>query len=190
MKHVIKKVISIGLAVVLIAGFAGCKETTDKNSAGNLNEVKDVQPEIVLWYTNDELSDYMEEAAKEYSAKNQITITPKLVSAMDYIENINQAVLEDGTAPDLFVAENSNLEKLYLAGLTLENTDETYVENSYYKTALNAFTYKNKLLAYPMYFERAIYYIIRIMLQKHRKRLMRFSHLQTNLMPGGCGSNL
>jgi maltose-binding protein MalE len=153
LKHIIKKVISISLTVVLIACFTSCKETTNENVADNSNETKDVQPEIVVWYTNSDLSDYIDEAAKEYSTENNIIVTSKLVSAMDYIENINQAVLGDEIAPDLFVAENSNLEKLYLAGLTLQNTDETYSENSYYETALNAFTYKNKLLAYPMYFE-------------------------------------
>lgn len=159
MKRIFKSIISISLSVILVSGLVGCSGQTKETMA--TNETKAVEEtaatneptEIVLWYTNKDLSNYIEEAAKEYSASNNIIISPKLVSDIDYIENINQAVLANEAAPDLFIAENSDLEKVYLAGLTKENQDTTYSEENYYKTALNAFTYKDKLLAYPLYFE-------------------------------------
>jgi maltose-binding protein MalE len=153
MKHRIKKVISIGLAIALIGGFTGCGQPVKENQNETLEEAKEEQNEIILWYTNDALSTYIEEAAKEYETNTKIKVTSKLVSPIDYIENINQAVLSNQAAPDLFISENRNLEKLYLAGLTTEIADETFTENQYYETALNAFTYKEKRLGYPLYFE-------------------------------------
>jgi maltose-binding protein MalE len=159
MKRIFKSIISFSLSVILVSGLVGCSGQPKETMA--VNETKAAEDaaatneptEIVLWYTNEELSNYVDAAAKEYSASNNIIINPKLVSEIDYIENINQAVLANEAAPDLFIAENSDLEKVYLAGLTKENQDTTYLEENYYKTALSAFTYKDKLLAYPLYFE-------------------------------------
>lgn len=153
MKRVIKKVISISLSIILVAGLVGCTNKTQDTLAVVSTEETQASTEIILWYTNEELTDYIENAANEYATLNNRVVIPKLVSEIDYIENINQAVLSGEAAPDLFVAENCDLEKLYLAGLALENQDTTYSEENYYKTALNSFTYKDKLLAYPLYFE-------------------------------------
>ncbi|MFA9378097.1 MAG: extracellular solute-binding protein [Lachnotalea sp.] len=153
MKRIIKNILSIALSAALVGGLVGCTEQIKETSTTSSEESSTEPKELVLWYTNEKLSDYIEEVSQEYGAANNIVITPKLVSAIDYIENINQAVLLNEAAPDLFISENCDLEKLYLAGLTLENQDETYSEDNYYKTALNAFTYKDKLLAYPLYFE-------------------------------------
>lgn len=152
MKNITRKILSIGLSLALLGSLSGCKLQTDKKAV-ETTATSIEKSEIVLWYTNEELSDYIEAAANEYESENHVAVNTKLISAIDYIENINQAVLSEDLEPDLFIAENSNLEKIYLAGLALENSDEVLSENNYYKTALSAFTYKDKLLAYPMYFE-------------------------------------
>lgn len=114
------------------------------------------QQELVVWYTNGALTKYLEEMSEQYSKENSTSIVLEQVSQIDYIENINQAVLSDNSktsAPDLFIAENSELEKLYLAGLCKENDDKDFNESNFPSTTLESFTYKNKLLAYPLYFE-------------------------------------
>lgn len=153
MRRVLKKGVSIGVSIVLLAGLAGCTAQTKENFTPVSNEATKASEEMIIWYTNEELSTYIEAASNEYGAAHNITVIPKLVSEIDYIENINQAVLSDEAAPDLFIAQNCDLEKLYLAGLTTKNQDTLYTEENYYKTALDAFTYKDKLLAYPLYFE-------------------------------------
>ncbi len=153
MKRMIKKLISISLSIVLVAGLVGCKIQSQEKLAVESSTEEKESSEIILWYTNEELTDYIEDAANEYATLNNCMVIPKLVSEIDYIENMNQAVLSDEAAPDLFIAENCDLEKLYLAGLALENQEASYTEENYYKTALDSFTYKDKLLAYPLYFE-------------------------------------
>ncbi|WP_180272596.1 extracellular solute-binding protein [Konateibacter massiliensis] len=151
MKRMIKRVLSVGLCFVLIGVMAGCNLKVQEKEEVSTAAVEETT-QIVLWYTNEELSEYIDKAAKEYEADNAVKVKTKLVSSIDYIETINQAVLEEDSAPDLFIAESSNLEKIYLAGLALEHTEEVSKEN-YYETARNAFTYNDKLLAYPLYFE-------------------------------------
>lgn len=153
MKRFFKSVISISLSLVLVSGLVGCSGQTKETVAVSNQSEAEEPSNLVLWYTNEDLSAYIEEAAKEYALNNNVVVTPKLVSEIDYIEKINQAVLSNEAAPDLFIAENCDLEKLYLAGLTSENQDTTYSEENYYKTSLNAFTYEDRLLAYPLYFE-------------------------------------
>ncbi|MBA4688057.1 MAG: extracellular solute-binding protein [Candidatus Galacturonibacter soehngenii] len=152
MKYIKKRLISIGMCACLLSTLTGCG-TYFGNEAVETTTLSKEPKELVLWYTNEELSEYIEKTVSEYEATNHVSITTKLVSGIDYIENMNQAVLSEDQAPDLFIAENSNLEKIYLAGLSTDITDEVLNENNYYKTALNAFTFKDKILAYPMYFE-------------------------------------
>lgn len=140
------------MCACLLSTLTGCSSYF-KDKAVETTTLAEESKELVLWYTNEELSEYIEKAVSEYEKVNQVSITTKLVSGVDYIENMNQAVLSEDQAPDLFIAENSNLEKIYLAGLSAEITDDAVNENTYYKTALNAFTFKDKLLAFPMYFE-------------------------------------
>lgn len=153
MKRFIKKAFSIVLSIVLIGSLIGCEKQSKNQSVETLSESVEEQKEIILWYTNEELSNYINEVSKEFETDYNVIVHSKLVSAMDYIESINQAVLNDEAAPDLFISENNNLEKIYLAGLALESSDDIFSENNYFETSLDAFTYKGKILAYPMYFE-------------------------------------
>lgn len=152
MKCITRKIISIGLSIVLLGGLTGCTQK-DKTAAETVSTAVEFPKELVLWYTNEELTNYINASVNAYQEEYHVKVTPKLVSAIDYIENMNQATLSEDVAPDLFIADSSSLEKIYLAGLSTENTDETLTEDNYYKTALHAFTYKDKVLAYPLYFE-------------------------------------
>ena len=76
---------------------------------------------LTLWYTDDKLSSYLVEAAGEFEEKHHVTVTLQLVTAVDYIENINTASISDLGGPDLFITSSELLEKARLAGLTVEN---------------------------------------------------------------------
>lgn len=152
MKYIKKRLISIGMCACLLSTLTGCGTYFGNEAVETTTSLKEPK-ELVLWYTNEELSEYIEKAVSGYEAANHVSIKTKLVSGVDYIENMNQAVLSEDQAPDLFIAENSNIEKIYLAGLSTDITDKVLNEDNYYKTALNAFTFKDKILAYPMYFE-------------------------------------
>ncbi len=110
---------------------------------------------LTLWYTDDKLNAYLVEAAAEFEERHQVEITLQLVTAVDYIENINTASISDLGGPDLFVTSSELLEKARLAGLAVENDSFTRqeLEASFPQKALDAATCGGKLMAYPFYFE-------------------------------------
>lgn len=108
-----------------------------------------------IWYADETLSDYMNNAAVAYGEKNNLRVIPTLVSESEYLEAINQTSVQTDSVPDLFVLSNDSLEKAYLAGLATEIIDDRNVVSgdNFPKTALDAVTYKDKKIAYPLYYE-------------------------------------
>ncbi len=111
---------------------------------------------VRIWYTDDALTPYLQSEAVAYSeSHNKVRIEPVLVSGLEYLEAINKASLEEDNYPDLFIITNDSLEKAYLAGLALEvdNGEDFLDEEVFPAAAINSVTYKDKLIAYPFYFE-------------------------------------
>jgi maltose-binding protein MalE len=115
----------------------------------------DEKTQLTLWYTDDKLNAYLVEAAGEFEKQHPVEITLQLVTAVDYIENINTASISDLGGPDLFVTSSELLEKARLAGLAVENDSfsERELQEAFPQKALDAATCGGKLMAYPFYFE-------------------------------------
>lgn len=114
---------------------------------------------LYVWYTDEALTDYMNSMALSYmEAHDNIRIVPTLVSAVEYVESINQATMQEQAMPDLCLISNDSLEKVYLAGLADEITDPEQIvtEENFPQAALHAVTYQDKLLAYPFYYETSL----------------------------------
>lgn len=118
-------------------------------------ELTKEKSKLTLWYTDDKLNAYLVEAAAEFEEQHKVEITLQLVTAVDYIENINTASISDLGGPDLFVTSSELLEKARLAGLAVENDSFTKqeLEAFFPQKALDAATCGGKLMAYPFYFE-------------------------------------
>ncbi|MBQ7065853.1 MAG: extracellular solute-binding protein [Lachnospiraceae bacterium] len=149
-----KKIISIFLIICLLAVtyFSVGADSNDDTTLFESNKP------LQLWYTDEALTNYVESAAFDYQEETGNKIVPVLVSGLEYLEEINTATLE-GEGPDLFIVSNDSLEKAYLAGLAGEIADPEGIvnQNCYPKAALSAVTYKDKLIAYPFYYETSIF---------------------------------
>lgn len=110
---------------------------------------------IVLWYTDDTLTDYLNSVALAYYEDTDVHVETKLVSGLEYLENINYASIRSGESPDLYIVGNDMLGKAYKAGLAAEVSDQYGIlnEENYPLPALEAVTYEGRYVAYPMYFE-------------------------------------
>ena len=109
-----KKFLSVILIVLLVAVVwlhPVCAPYGEKSSESRTDKV------IRIWYTDEELSSYMDNAAISYYNKTGIHVQPKLVSGLEYLEGINEATLHEGEYPDLYVVGNESLEKAILSGL-------------------------------------------------------------------------
>jgi len=114
---------------------------------------------VVVWYTDENMTDYISAMAVAFHEKYDIRVIPQLHSGLEYIESIYDAsVMDESATPDVFIVSNEALEKTYLTGLADEITDPDHLvnEDNFPKTALHAVTYQDKLVGYPYYFETSV----------------------------------
>jgi len=113
---------------------------------------------IHVWYDDESMTDYINSAAVIYGDENDVRVIPTLVTDSEYLEAINQASISTDNVPDVYLLGNDSLEKAYLAGLASEIDDHMEIVNTNYfpQVALNAVTYKDRLIAYPLYFESSV----------------------------------
>lgn len=115
---------------------------------------------IHVWYTDEALTDYMNSRALDFMEENErVRVVPTLVSAVEYLESIHEATMEQDVYPDVFLLTNDSLEKAYMAGLATEITDPQGMVNEklFSDTALNAVTYQGEKIAYPFYYETSVF---------------------------------
>lgn len=120
---------------------------------------------IVIWYTDENLKEYINTCALSYQADHDgIKIKPVLVSGVEYLEHINTASVYEGEtdkdgniyeAPDLYITTHDNLMKAHLSGLASEASDphEVIIRDNFPTTSLNAISCKDAYVAYPLYYE-------------------------------------
>lgn len=113
---------------------------------------------IYFWYTDENMTSFINSAAVSFSEEKGVRVLPVLVSGGEYLEAINEASLHSEQIPDVYLIGNDSLEKAYLAGLASETRDGGSVCNSenFPKAALNAVSFQGKNIAYPLYFETSV----------------------------------
>jgi maltose-binding protein MalE len=145
---VILAVLAILLLVTVLYRSGGSTGSDERRS--NKKET------IHLWYTDDELTDYLSSKALEFYDNTDIRVDLNLVSGLEYLEAINSASLDsESDTPDIYILSNDSLEKAYLAGLATELSEDLPVYDSalFNEAARNAVTYNGKYVGCPMYFE-------------------------------------
>lgn len=126
------------------------KEQEEIEEALHLTNTKDT---LYFWYTDEGMTDYLNSVAVAFNeTKEDIRVVPVLKSGSEYMEHINQASVEDAELPDLYLVGNDSLGKAYLAGLATEivPSPELNMQEAYPQTALQAVTYKGKMVGYPL----------------------------------------
>lgn len=152
-----KKFYSILLIMVMTAltALAGLRGDGTSDTDGLFHRKEN----IVIWYTDEALEDYLAGAALRYYEENDVRVTPVLVSGLQYLESIHEAQLKGEGAPDLYIISNDTLEKAYLSGLAEKIEDPHGIVNRehFSDSALCAVTYGEKKLGYPLYFETSVF---------------------------------
>ncbi|MCR5800129.1 MAG: sugar ABC transporter substrate-binding protein [Lachnospiraceae bacterium] len=127
---------------------------------GNMTVVNAAPEEVdndslVVWYTDEALTDYINAACVSYNEKYGTRVVPRLQSGDEYLEHINKASVADEGTPDVYIVTNDVLERAFLCGLATVVNDESQIVTAEYfpPAALHAVTYKDRPVAYPFYFE-------------------------------------
>ena len=148
--NVIKRVVA-ALVCFVIVGWAIYTAATA--TPAKLEEEVASNDSLVIWYTDDSLSDFMEAACVAYNEMYSVRVVPKLQSGDEYLEQVNKASIEDDAMPDLYVITNDMLERAYLGGLAHIVDTDVVNQNHFSTAALQAVTYRGNPVAYPFYFE-------------------------------------
>ncbi|HKM33199.1 MAG TPA: extracellular solute-binding protein [Lachnospiraceae bacterium] len=155
-----KRLLAILAIVCVLAGIIYVGESgiavKKKNEADLLFRNKET---IYFWYSDDTMTDFINSAAVSFGEKEDVRIIPVLTSDSEYLEAVNDASLHSEHIPDAYILSNDSLEKAYLAGLASKILDNTSLctTDHFPQTALYAVTYKEKLIAYPYFYETSAF---------------------------------
>lgn len=139
----------VGIGLLAASGIQVKQESEDNVLSFHKKET------IYFWYSDDSMKDYINSAAVSFSEENDVRVIPVLASDSEYLEAINEASLHGDQMPDAYIISNDSLEKAYLSGLasTIQDAGGICTPEQFPQTALSAVTYKDKLVAYPYYYE-------------------------------------
>ena len=150
----------LGAVVLMGMLFTGCSTGEAPAPVEPTEEpvAEDAKESLYFWYTDESMTDYISSAAVAFGEKNNVRVIPKLAGDSAYLEAINEATLHGEQMPDAYLISNDSLEKAYLAGLAVEVDDINSIMNSntFPETALEAVTYKNNRVGYPLFFETSV----------------------------------
>lgn len=143
------------LAAVVYVGASGMEIREDVESQPFFNN----KETIYFWYSDEAMTDYISSAAVAFGQDRDVRVIPVLASDSEYLEAINDASLHGSQIPDVYIISNDSLEKAYLAGLASRIVDEKGVctLTHFPQTAISAVTYKDKLIAYPYFYETSAF---------------------------------
>ncbi len=151
--------VAVALIIVTLANkYTSERVGSESETAQSTTEAVDESGKIVVWYSYQYYSDYFDELGSLFAASNGVSVEFKYVSSTDILDDAYAANLAGTDIPDLIIIGSENLEEAYLMGLTKENTyTDIYNTTKYSYNALSACTYRNKLYAYPLGYESAVF---------------------------------
>lgn len=155
--------ITIVIAAVLGVAYSGIQimpaKVEEETVEEELDDLFKDKETVVLWYTDEALTEYLNSVAVAYSSENdEVRVIPELVSGREYLENISKASVANENFPDLYITTNDTLEKAHLAGLAETISDEyaNLLIDKFPQVAINAASYDGEVIGYPLYYECAV----------------------------------
>ena len=100
--------------------------------------------DLIVWYEDASYTDFFEYAARQYFAKTGIKAVFQCQETLDYIGTIYDSTMQGEDYPDVYLLNGDGLEEAYLYG----NASKKSVE---------ACTYEDKLLGYPLSYDANVF---------------------------------
>lgn len=153
-----KKFLCILLTAIMAFSLAGCHiQYVEEEETSTEEAVETRAPEttvsLKLWYSDETLTPYLSQCAADYEAANRnVAVTLNLIPESDYVDTLIDGAMKGGSV-DLYLLDNDKLEQMKLAGVAADNNmTDIYSVYNYSQKALDACTYKNQMIAYPLTF--------------------------------------
>lgn len=145
--------LAAGLTALTLNG-CGVKYAYELTSPEETVTEREEEISLNIRYSDERYTDFLKACGQQYEKTNKnVDVTLEFVSSEDYIKGISDDTVRNGQNVDLYIAQNSDLGTLYLAGLAAKNTAYEYNNAYYCQTAIDACSYKENLVAYPLGYE-------------------------------------
>lgn len=153
-----KKRLLSAVAVVIMAAavlYGSTLEMSVADENGNPFRWFDQKETIYFWYTDEAMTNFINNAAVAFGEREGVRVIPVLTSDSEYLEAINQASVASDQVPDAYIISHDSLEKAYLSGLAVQIQDVAGVcrEENFPPAALSAVRYQDMTVGYPLSFE-------------------------------------
>ena len=150
---------SVCICSFMILCVSGCHiQYVEDEESTSADIIQESEPEesitLRIWYSDEHLMSYIQFCAADYELANKnVDIVLSQIPEADYVDTLTQDALKKNTV-DLYLIDNDRLEQVKLAGIAQENTmTDIYNIYNYSQKALDACTYHDELIAYPLYFD-------------------------------------
>lgn len=159
-----KKIIAFcALAVTFATTLTGCKIRYEEKINATDSKIETVEERttenvtsdsIKVRYSNSAYTEYLKLCEAEFEKKYEgSNVELELVEKENYLININTDCTEGNNISDVYLINNDELATAYLAGLAYKVQNIDFTEANYDKTAVNACSYNDTLVAYPLSFK-------------------------------------
>ncbi len=150
------RLLSVLAVLALVLGLVYVAVRGGSNAGSSSELLFSRKQTINLWYTDDSMTDYLNSVCVAYTdSQSSYRVEPTLIDDTDYMQKVYDASVQGEDYPDVFIAGNDLLERLWLTGLATKVQDEEHFKDNHYfcQPAVDAVTYQDKVIAYPMSFE-------------------------------------
>ena len=152
-----KKKIALLIAASMLASMTGCNIAYESELAtdGENPTVSNADVVIDFCYTNEAYKEYFEFCEKEFEKQNEdvdIVLHCKAENKQ-YLDDIVNTTYSEDSFMDVYMLSDSNIGMAYLAGVAAKNTYDVFTEDNYCRTALNACSYGDVLVGYPLSYD-------------------------------------
>ena len=156
-----KRKIALLLATLMVGSLSGCNIAyeSELESTGDSEIVSDAQVVIDFCYTNEAYKEYFEFCEKEFEKRNDKVdiILHCQTENLEYLDDIANTTYTEDSFMDVYMLSDSNIATAYLAGVAAKNTFDVFSEENYCKTALNACSYGDVLVGYPLSYDTTFF---------------------------------
>lgn len=145
----------LALAGIVALSVTGCKvEYAENMTSEEESQTVESENTVRVRYSDERFSSYLQYCEEEYEKLHgDVDIVLELAASEEYVSGINTDSASGGDVPDVYMTVNSDLATLYLAGLAAKNVSDEYGTENYCDTAINACSYGDYLVAYPLAYE-------------------------------------
>lgn len=150
------------MALMLMAGLmalslTACNITYKSNESEIQSDESMIDGDGVLrfCYTDEKYKDFFKFCESEYERLNSdidVVIEYRPENS-EYLNTIIEDSYNDRNVADVYMLSDNNIATAYLAGVAMKNSFDVFTEDNYCKTALNACSYVDRLVAYPLSYD-------------------------------------